>query len=374
MRILIKQFLGKLHSWSVFGWGIAESLIKAKHEVHLFSTDGIKHLPINLKSNLIGYTEENAPKIFGKSPDKNYDCQISYTALKNIPHYLCNGSKNRFNCWAFEWAGKNVLPTGFAKNYKYCDKLLVPSQFVKSIYMDSGIPESVIEIVPHGVSENYINNTSTIKLPTTKKFKLLANIAQNHKRKNIPGLLEAYGKAFNKNDDVCLIIKGKEKPITQQFEISLNSYLSDFNRKFPNHAEIKVYSEFLPDISSLYRSIDATFSLPYCEGFYFPGLESIISGKLAIAPNWGGQIDFLNSSNSLLIDGTEERADPTSMYWENKINAIWFKPSIEDAVNKLQYAYHHFQSLNSKIELQRIGLYNRYSWDAVTQQIMGLCK
>ena len=54
MRILIRQFLGKNHSWSVVGWGLADALIAMGHNVHLFSTDGIAHLPERLKSNLIG--------------------------------------------------------------------------------------------------------------------------------------------------------------------------------------------------------------------------------------------------------------------------------------------------------------------------------
>src|SRR5271165_3586512 len=216
MNILMRQFLGKNHSWSVCGWGIANSLIK-NHKVDLFSTDGIANLPDNLKPNLIGYVEENTNVINGKMPDNNYDCQISYTAMKNFQPYLSNGIKNRFGIWCYEWAGINVLPTGFAKNYKYCDKLLAPTNFAKKVFIDSGIPESHIVVIPHGIDTTLYSNTTIIKLPTNKKFKLLANLAQLHKRKNITGLLTAYGKAFTMKDDVCLIIKAKEKSITNQF-------------------------------------------------------------------------------------------------------------------------------------------------------------
>ena len=85
--------------------------------------------------------------------------------------------------------------------------------------MDSGIPESAIKVIPHGIDVADYQKTSTISLSTKKKFRLLANIAQNHRRKNIPGLLEAYGKAFTDKDDVCLILKAKDKPITMAFEV-----------------------------------------------------------------------------------------------------------------------------------------------------------
>lgn len=375
MKVLIRQFLGKNHSWSVCGWGIAKSLIKQGHSVDLFSTDGIKNLPEDLKNNIIGYHEENDPNnVVGLRPSANYDCQISYTAMKNFPINLGNGSKNRFGIWCYEWAGKNVLPNGFAKHYKSCDKLITPSNFTKQVFIDSGIPASSIEVVAHGVEDNYFNSNSTMTLPTNKSFKILSNIAQNHLRKNIPGLLSSFGKAFTNKDDVCLILKAKHKPVKNTFDISLDDCLSNFYKKYPNHAEIKVMSNFIPDMSELYRSVDAVFSLSYCEGYLMPMLESIASGKLAIAPNWGGQLDFLNNDNALLISGKEVRADPKSMYWESKSNAIWFDASTDDAADKLQYAYKNYKTLNSKIELNKHEIQKNHSWDTITNKILGFCK
>jgi len=371
MKILIRQFLGKLHSWSFCGHGIASSLKEAGHEVHLFSTDGIQHLPDFLKENLIGYTEENIPKLFGKKPDTDYDCQISYTCMKNFPYLLSSGNKNRFGIWCYEWAGKNVLPSGFAKCYKFCDFLCAPSNFAKQIFIDSGVPENHIKVIPHGIYTDAYKQETTIKLSTNKKVKILTNIASNHIRKNIPGLLEAYGKAFSKKDDVCLILKSKFKKVESQFEVSLEDCLSNFKKKFPNHAEIKVFSDYLSDISILYRSVDILYTLPFCEGFLMPALESIACGKMVIAPNWGGQLDFLNSSNALLVDGEEKRANPKSMYWDHKDNAIWFVPSIDDTVSKLRYAVENYQKINASID--REAIYEKYSWTNVSNQFIKLC-
>lgn len=373
MKVLIRQFSGKNHSWSHVGWGIGKSLINKGHNVHIFSTDGIEHFPTDLKSNLIGYTKENDFTVIGKAPDNDYDMQFSYTAMKNFPYYLSHGNKNRFGIWCFEWNGANVLPTGFAKHHNSCDYVCPPSQFAKEVFINSGVPESKIKVIPHGINVEQYSQTSIIKLPTNKKFKILANIAQNHLRKNIPGLLEAYGKAFNNKDDVCLIIKGKEKPIQNPFDVSLNQCIKNFKQQFPNHAEIKIFSEFLTDVSALYRSVDAVFTMSHTECFYMPSLESLASGKLNIAPNWGGQLDFLNKDNALLIDGKEERANPKSMYWESKPNAIWFKPSADDAADKLKYAYQNYEKLNDKIAKNKSQILQQYSWDNVAQQFLNLC-
>ena len=375
MKILIRQFLGKNHSWAHFGWGIATAAKNLNHEVHLWSTDGIEHLPHSLKENLIGYVEENVPtKLYGRTPDKEYDCQISYTCMKNFPALLSSGQKNRLGIWCYEWAGKNILPTGFAKHYQSCDYLCAPSNFAKRVFLESNIPESKIRVIPHGINAKEYEENTKITLPTKKKFKILANIAQNHIRKNIAGLLNAYGKAFCNQDDVCLIIKGKEKPVKSLFEVSLNKLIGEFKTKYPKHAEIQVFSDYVNDISSLYRSVDAVFTMSHCEGFFFPRLESIACGKLVIAPNFGGQIDFLNETNALLIDGKETRADPKSMYWENKNNAIWFSPNVDDAVEKLRYAYRHFESMNELVEKGRQLVINAYNWETITGRFMELCK
>lgn len=375
MKTLIRQFLGKNHSWCVVGHGIANALKEQGHEVHLFSTDGIKQLPKNLHTNLVGYVEEGKNRIFGRLPDKEYDCQISYTAMHNFPAYLGSGSKNRFGIWCYEWSGENVLPKGFAKHYQSCDYLCAPSSWQKDRFIESKVPEDKIKVIPHGIcSQQYMQNT-TMVLPTKKRYKILANIAQNHLRKNIPDLLEAYGKAFTNRDDICLIIKGKDKPATAPFEVSLNGCLNTFYQNYPQHAEIKVLSSFIDDMSQLYRSIDTTFTMSLGEGFYFPGLESIAAGKLAIAPDAGGHTDFLiNDSNALLIPGKKERANPKSMYWDQNPNAVWYRPDMDAAVHRLRTAYQNYEVLNKKIDSRREGVYDKYDWGKIATKFTALCK
>lgn len=373
MKILIKQFLSKNHSWSHTAYGLATSFKNQGHQVDLFSTNGIEHLPPHLKENLIGYVEENQSQVYGRIPSNDYDIAYSYTAMKNFQQYLSHG-RVKLGVFCYEWLGKNILPNGFAKAYRNCDYVCPPSEFAKKGFMDSGIPESSIKVIPHGINVENYQKTTTIDLKTNKKFKILANIAQNHKRKNIPGLLEAYGKAFTNKDDVCLILKAKEKPLTQPFDVSVNSCIQDFKRKYPNHAELKLFSQYLDDVSDLYRSVDCLYTLSYCEAYYIPGIEMLAAGKMNIASSWGGQLDFLNDTNSLLVTGSEVRADPTSMYWESKPNAIWFKPNIDDAVDKLRWAYHNHETFNEKVKLQMLSIHEKYSWNNIANQFLDLYK
>jgi len=375
MKILIKQFMGKNHSWSVCGWNIATSLIKLGHDVQIFSTDGIEHLPNNLRPNLIGYIEENIPqKIYGKLPDKNPDCQISYTAMKNFPYYLNNCDKNRFGIWCYEWSGKNVLPTGFAKNYKFVDKLMPPSMHAKQVFLDSGIPEESIAIIPHGVSDEFINAKTIYKLNTNKRFKVLCNIAQPHIRKNIPGIFEAWGKAFNKKDDVVLVMKVVVKNTTTPSEVDFNYIYNSFKKKYPNHADVLIINKFIPNISDLYRACNAYFSMSFAESFLIPALEALATNKIVLVGAVGGQVDFCNENNSLLINGKNIRANPKMMYWESKSNATVFEPDINHAVEQLQFAFKNEIQLLNKFSNYFSEIRETYTWDNSVKKILSYCK
>lgn len=374
MKILIKQFLGKNHSWAVCGWNLATEFIKQGHQVDLFSTDGTKHLPSHLSPNLIGYTEENKPQIFGKSPEKNYDMQFSYTAMKNIPLHLSYGNKNRLNLWCYEFSGKNSLPYGFAKYYKSCDLILPPSTHAMKVFLDSGIPQSHLQVVPHGVEDSFINGTSIYPLKTNKKFKILSNIAQPHLRKNLPGILEAYGKAFTKQDDICLVLKIVRKPKEHPFEIDFNDVWNFFNQKYPNRAEVLIVDNFITDIASLYRACDAFFSMSNAESFLLPALEALACNKIVIVGEEGGQRDFCNQNNSLLISGTMVRADPKQMYWSSSPTAQMFQPDIDSAIEKLKFAYYNSNDLLKEFKPSFEEIKEKYTWKNAAIQILNLCK
>ena len=362
MKIKIQQFLTSNHSWSIVGQNIARSFIREGHDVHLISTDSFPYLPPDLKP----FIKNNL--------DKEYDMQFSYTAFRNFTNYLNNGSKNRFGIWTYEFAGKNSLPTGFAKNYKECDHIIPPSQFAKQVFMDSGVPESHMTVIPHGVNIQEIQSAIPFQLKTKKGFKIFVNIAQVHRRKNLTGLLDMFGKAFTKQDDVCLVIKVHDKKPEQPFELNFNQVFNEFKKQYKNHAEVEIIKEFVPNIYSLYKSCDAAFSASHTEAFGMTALEAQAVGLFNIAPNYGGFIDFLNENNSLLIEGKEFFVKPDMVYWSYQPGSKAFMPSIASGVDKLKYAYQNKQQLKEKAQSLVPSILENYSWDNVGRQILQLVK
>lgn len=378
MKISWCGFLGLNHSWSVVAQNICRQLIVMNHEVDMYSTNGSLYFPEDLKSNLKAVLNESFTQqeldLAERQMNSSYDMQLTYTAFRNFPNYLKRGKKNRFGIWTYEFAGKNSLPSGFAKNYKHCDQILPPSTFAKQVFMDSGVPESHMTVIPHGIDPRHIEQATPFKLKTNKKNKIFLNIAQVHKRKNIEGALEMYGKAFNKNDDVCLVIKVHDKKPVQPFELNFNILLSEFKSKYKNHAEIEVIKEFIPNIYSLYKSCDIMFSASHTEAFGMTGLEAQATGLINIAPRYGGFLDFMNDDNSLLIDGKEFFVKPDMVYWSHQPGSKAFKPDINHGSEMLIKAVKEKDTLKPKAELLVPEIYNKYDWKVVTQQILDLAK
>lgn len=357
MKVCFEQFLAENHSWSIVGQNLARSLINKGHEVHLSSTNGYKYFP----KDLTQYCKEKL--------DSDYEMQLTYTAMHNLPRYLSHGNKNRFGIWNYE---TTVLPPGFAKYYKFTDKFLPSSNFSKQIFAQNGIPESHMVVVPHGISLN-VANKNKYQLKTKKKYKILANIAQPHIRKNIPGLFEAFGRAFTSADDVCLVAKVSiKKQLDSSFEIDFYKIFKEFKLKYKNHAEVEIVSEFIPDIAEIYNACDIVFSMTYAECFWLPGIESMATGKITIAPNYGGQLDFMNQDNSLLIEGKVIRAPKAMQYWSPSPYAQMFEPSIDDAVVKLKQATQQYNVLLDKFLPSMTNMASQFTWDNAVDQIIGL--
>jgi glycosyltransferase involved in cell wall biosynthesis len=378
MKVCWFGFLGHNHSWSIVAQNISRELIRQGHDVDLFSTNGVKHFPPDLSPYLKGYLDENtsvAPQDFvervGSKLRATYDMQLSYTALRNFDQYFTRGDKNRFGIWNYE---TTVLPTAFGKYYRGVDKVLPSSNFSKKIFTDNGMPEDKQVVIPHGIHLDRFQNLGKHPLKTKKKYKILCNIAQPHLRKNIPGLLATWGKAFTKADDVCLVLKIAKKSPNPVFDVNFAKIFNNFRNRFKNHAEIEIIDTFITDIETLYNAVDVVITMSHAECFWMVGLEAFAANKVVVAPRYGGQLDYMNDDNSILIDGKIIRADMKMQYWEPSPLAAVFDPSTDQAAAKLRDLVANYDDYLKKFSPKMQEILPNYTWTKVAKKIVGLCQ
>lgn len=378
MKICWFGFLGKNHSWSIVAQNISRELVKLGHKVDLFSTNGDQHFPEDLRPYLKGFIEENTlvtpenfPQVVASKLETDYDMQLSYTALRNFDNYFVRGNKNRFGIWNYE---TTVLPKAFAKYARGVDKVCPSSQFSKNIFTQNGMTDDKQVVIPHGIHLDRFQNLGKYSLKTNKKYKILCNIAQPHLRKNIPGLLKAWGKAFTKTDDVCLVLKISKKSPNPMFDVPFNEIFNSFKKEFKNHAEIEIIDTFITDIETLYNACDVVFTMTHAECFWMPGLEGFAANKIVISPRYGGQLDFMNDDNSILIEGKTIRADNRMQYWEPSPYAAVFDPSTDDAAKKLKDVIANYGDYHKKFSPKMQELLPDYSWTKVAERFVSLCQ
>lgn len=119
-------------------------------------------------------------------------------------------------------------------------------------------------------------------------------------RKNPDAVLRAFAAAFPTQPDVRLIIKTVGGDVNNPYALMFNDVIKSLNLS----DRVIVIDGDLSDVElkSLIHASDVYISLHRGEGLGLGMLEAMLLSKPVIATNYGGNTDFMNSENSLLVD------------------------------------------------------------------------
>lgn len=164
-------------------------------------------------------------------------------------------------------------------------------------------------------------------------FLFLFDMNSIMERKNPLGLIEAYRRAFRKDDRVALIIKvarGREHP--KEF-----ARLTHAARK----AGVLVLDEIMPRsrLHGLMRACDCYISLHRSEGFGLTLAEAMLMGKPVIGTAYSGNMDFMHQLNSLLVD--YELVELRKEVYPYPAGSVWAQPAIPHAAELMRWVYEH---------------------------------
>ncbi len=394
MKIRWHGMLGKNHSWAFTQQSLIKPMINSKkHEIFLKSTNGLEHFPKNLESYLVpGYhtTPGQKEKIFylkdnkiitldkpslQEVPDINrpYDLELAYTIFLQAPRRFYKETPVKMIIWNFE---SSILPPGWHLYHKAIDYFLPSSQFSADIFINNGVPKEKCIVVPHGVDQTLFNpEIKPFKFKTDKKVKFL-HMAIPHHRKLHDRVINGYLDAFTGNDDVCLILKTQLKipEKTKPFEVDVREIIKKALKGRKNPAQIEVVQTFVDNIGSLYVAADAVVSMSSTEGFNLTLLESLACGTPVIAPRYGGQLDFLNDKNSMLVDTNIMKAPPSMQYWSFHPDAVVGDPNTRHFSELLRKFYESPQTEKNRIEKERVKTVNAFNWERASEMIIDLAK
>ncbi len=240
------------------------------------------------------------------------------------------------------------------------DELWCPSEYIKSLHINSGVVKRKIQVIPNGIDLEIFkpikeNNKFENKI-TDKKFKFLF-VGGILFRKGLDLILESYLSEFNIDDDVCLILKG----LGQNTYYSSDKILKLLNNIDSTKAEIIFINENLSDndLAHLYSYADVYIHPYRAEGFGMPIFEAMACGTPPITTRYGPSLEYCNDENAFLVDYYSK---------ENILEQTFIEPSLENIRNLMRIAYENSDLVKSKAEKATEAV-KFLSWDNIFDKI-----
>lgn len=239
----------------------------------------------------------------------------------------------------------NRLPDEWPKNInESVNEVWCPSQFNEKVFRESGVTVP-IRVVPHVFLKSILPSRGQVTMrscsgePITDDPNVVTfyNISELNERKNVTSLIEAYCKAFSKNDPVRLILKTHYKNYSPQNITFCVSKITSILRRYPDHAPVYLLAKNLTELEllALHSLGDCYATLTRSEAFGLTIFDAFNYGKKVIAPAYGGQIDYLGANYAGLV--SYELQDVQNMenfthgyYMQGKQK--WAEPNIDHAV------------------------------------------
>lgn len=315
---------------------------------------------------------------------KPYDIDITYTIPFNFPHRFLQSSKVKVGRYDYE---SSELPKELAKHINVPDYIVGSSDFVLDIFARAGADLKKLRKIPSGVDTKIFcpkgPKLNLEKMGMDKPFVFLC-IAEPHYRKQLDKLIEVYCSRFTSVDNVVLLIKTKflgDRP--QPFEMDIRPHLAAAKNKYGDKMPaIKILNGFMKDVAPIYRAADV-FVLPTAgEGWGMPFLEAMACGNIVIAPEYGGQLEFLTKNNSLLVPVDIVKALPQEQYGvpagadivslKKNPDGVVGRPKLDDFGDAMLYAYKNHATIKQKLSSDMISTANHYSWEFAAKKMLEL--
>jgi glycosyltransferase involved in cell wall biosynthesis/predicted HAD superfamily hydrolase/Tfp pilus assembly protein PilF len=261
------------------------------------------------------------------------------------------------------------LPAEWVEKSRGVHQFWVPSEYVRKVYVESGIPAAKVKVVPNGIDPARFNpQAAPFPLPTRKSFKFLFVGGTIH-RKGPDVLLQAFVNAFKAQDDVCLVIKdfgGKSFYAGQTMEDAVRLAQAQ-----PNVPEIVYLNEELApeSLPGLYTACDCLVHPYRGEGFGLPILEAMACGLPVIVTSGGAADDFARSDLVYPVPASVRTLGRRLGDFELVKDGWLLEPSLQETAARMRYVFEHREEARSRGSAAGDYVRQNWTWAAAAQQI-----
>ena len=233
------------------------------------------------------------------------------------------------------------------------DEIWVPSEHNKKAYINSGLGKKKITVIPHGVNmERFNPSIKPLEYPRGEYN--FGSVFDWTERKNPVALIRAFYNAFSCGEDVTLSIRTFWRFPIEKTKEYVQSEINRIKDGWPNRKEfpkIQFWFDTMEDsvMPNFYKSFDC-FVLPTRgEGFGLPFIEAMACGVPTIGPAWGGNTEFMNDDNSILVNGNViDISDHRFLQYQPQYTGQkWFDIDEAELSTKMRWAFDNKKTAKS---------------------------
>lgn len=250
------------------------------------------------------------------------------------------GNSYRIGYWHWELP---EFPPKYYRAFEFVDEVWVPSKhMLDALTRVSPVP--VVKI-PHSIEVPDVGPVKRADFGIPEDafaFHCMYDLCSYQERKNPMGAVRAYLQAFpDPSPNHCLVIKANNSGFDKCAYESLLEVTRD-------RGDILILEQAMDrhDVFRLESTIDCFVSLHRAEGFGLCAAECMYLGKPVIATGWSGNMEFMTTQNSYLVDYQLcHLAQPVGPY---EAGQVWAEPDIEQAARLMKEVYVDDRGRNHK--------------------------
>jgi len=306
--------------------------------------------------------------------------------------------KGHYNIGVTAGVETTIAPKDFIDGSNKMDLIIVPSQFTKqnlggTVYQQKNEANgeivgeikttTPIEVLFEGVdTEIFSKGSSKDVLANVKEdFNFLivghwlkGSLGQD--RKDIGMAIKTFATVFQylpKDKRPGLIVKTSHAGFSvidrEATREKIDGVLKSFGDKCPSvyllHGDMEE-----SDMSNLYHhpKVKAMISFAKGEGYGRPMAEFTLTGKPIIASGWSGQMDFLPSEHSVLLEGSLTAVDESAADQFCMKEAQWFTVNYSNAANKLYDVYNNYNTYSKQSEGLKTNTLDNFTLDKMNDR------
>ena len=234
----------------------------------------------------------------------------------------------RIACWSWEL---ETIPEEWPSFEGMFDEIWTPTEFVaQAMRRRFSLP---VFAMPHALEPPKPARVERAEFGIDEKtflFFFMFDLCSEMERKNPLGLIRAFRRAFAQTENATLLIKTVRADLAPEALARLQTAAGE--------TRVVIFNELAPHARALgmIAMCDCYVSLHRAEGFGLTLAEAMMLGKPVIATGYSGNLEFMKSENSWLVD---HQLIPVRDGGRIYQSGEWAEPSEEHAVRLMREVF-----------------------------------